>query len=113
MSATAMHALQRLSVFRFGLDRLDDAVQDPSFRALIEQGWRPVIVWAVEDDRSRSSLPPALIVVMAPPLSSPPAPPLNVTVAAPVVKPTAAERTLRFVQPVLLAAILLVLLVQG
>ena len=105
MSATAMHVLQRMSVHRFPLDRLDDAVQDASFRVLIEQGWRPVIVWAVQEERDRGSIPPALIVVMAPPLS--------VTVTAPETHPTPAERVLRLVQPALLAAILLVLLVQG
>ena len=111
MSATAMHVLQRMSVHRFPLDRLDDAVQDASFRVLIEQGWRPVIVWAVQEERDRGSIPPALIVVMAPPL--PTAAPLNVTVTAPETHPTPADWILRLVQPVLLAAILLVLLVQG
>lgn len=113
MSATAMHALSRLSVHRFALDRLDDAVQDASFRVLVEQGWRPIIVWGVEDDRARNSLSSALIVVMAPPLPIAAPAPLSVTVTAPEVHPTPGDRVLRFVQPALLAAILLVLLVQS
>lgn len=107
MSATAIHALPRVSVHLFGMDRIADAVQDPSFLNLIAQGWRPVIVWAVEDDRGRGSLSSMLLVVLAAPL---PNAPVRVTVAAPEASPTLVDHVLRFAQPVLLAVILLVLL---
>lgn len=111
MPANAMHALPRLSVHRFSLDRLDDAVQDPSFRTLLDQGWRPVITWAVEDERGRGLIPPVLVVVMAPPIPAPP-----VVVTAPTVDPTPGEKLIRVATPFLLAGILvtlLAMLVQG
>lgn len=110
MSATAIHALPRLSVHLFGMDRIADAVQDPSFLNLIAQGWRPVIVWAVEDDRGRGSLSSMLLVVLAAPLPTAPA---HVTVTTPEVQPTLVDHVLRVAQPALLAAILLVLLTHG
>lgn len=61
---------ERLSVYKFSVDRIEEGVQDPAFRELLSKGWRVVFHWAVEDERSR--LPGTLMVVLAPPLPAPP-----------------------------------------
>lgn len=88
MTSTSLRAGSRLSVFRFPIDRLDDAVQDPSFLLLVEQGWRPVLTWVVEEERARGSVPPTMLVVMAPPYTpTAPSIPVQVTVEAPTPPP--------------------------
>lgn len=79
-------APQRLSVHKFPLDRLDEAVQEPAFLMMIEQGWRPVLTWVVEEERARGSIPPTMLVVLAPPYT-PTAPPVEVKLEAPAAPP--------------------------